>query len=744
MQLFQRRPLALACLVFLLGLGLGYVLFEGGDILLPFIIVALLVGLTLAFVSLDRARRRLSARRWISSALIACFLAGGLALSYGYFGVSVRRAEAYLGAGDFAVTVETITYQTDYGTYGIGYLTDADGRRIGVRISADAELAAGDRVFGTGTALPFEEFDYDFAEKSYYLSHGVLLDVELDTVHSVTPGHENALSALLTRWNRRLRAILQVNLAPDAFGLLSALVLGNREDLAPDTKRDFSELGLAHVLALSGMHLAVICGLFERLLAGVGRRPRYLFLIALALLYAGMTGLSPSVCRAALMLSVTYVLALLGYRRDSLTVLLLVGVGMCLLEPYLIVNAAFLLSFLATLACTGSGRAIRLPRRLRERMSPLLVTGVYLLWMGVFVCMLTLPISALISSRACLLTPVTSLLFSLPTSLLLILAPILLLLHPISLLCHPLAAVTEAVARLVMLMARELAPWQPFTLSTVSRAKLPLILLLAAVLFLLLTMGRKTRRILCFSALALYFAVFGAAGLEGYLTREATVLTAISYKKNDLFTLRHEGADYILDVSDGSLSAVSKSYRSLLADGERRIDAWILTHYHQRHLRALDHMAREMFLSVLCLPEPESEAEASLFAALTDTAQALGVQVVTYRRDAHTSLVLGDLTLTAPPYELLSRSTHPVLSFSLHTGNTRLTYLGASVNEVKTNPASEAFARGDILYLGSHGPIQKKPWTERAVGAVFATAHAAEFYEGSLVTVAKKLTLVLE
>ena len=79
---------------------------------------------------------------------------------------------------------------------------------------------------------------------------------------------------------------------------------------------------------------------------GIPRRLRYVLLIVAAVGYAALTGFSPSVFRASVLLSAVYISFLAGYRRDTVTVLALTAVGMCLAEPYLIVDVSFLLSFL--------------------------------------------------------------------------------------------------------------------------------------------------------------------------------------------------------------------------------------------------------------------------------------------------------------------------------------------------------------------------------------------------------------
>ena len=76
--------------------------------------------------------------------------------------------------------------------------------------------------------------------------------------------------------------------------------------------------GLAHILAISGMHIAIIAGAVERLLMllGMGRKKRGIAVILMVLLYGVMTGLAASTIRAIVMLSMKHIGVLIGRTSD--------------------------------------------------------------------------------------------------------------------------------------------------------------------------------------------------------------------------------------------------------------------------------------------------------------------------------------------------------------------------------------------------------------------------------------------
>ena len=199
----------------------------------------------------------------------------------------------------------------------------------------------------------------------------------------------------------------------------------------------------------------------------------------------------------------------------------------------------------------------------------------------------------------------------------------------------------------------------------------------------------------------------------------------------------------MIDVSNGADASLDRALGSLRAEGERQIRALILTHYHQRHVGALRTAAEQMYLTTLCLPTPETEADEAIYGELCRTADLLGVEVVSYCRRTDTALALGDAVFTPADYARLSRSTHPTVGFALEANGKTFAYLGASLAEGDPASAEVWLASADATYFGSHGPKEKKPLAQ-PTGLAMVTPVSAPLYEGQdAVTVGEKHVLIL-
>lgn len=139
------------------------------------------------------------------------------------------------------------------------------------------------------------------------------------------------------------------------LALVAALTLGKKDLMDEETRAKFATAGVAHILAVSGMHVGIICGLLSFLMRWllaflpVRRRrvPTQLVLVLLLWGYAFLTGLSASVIRAVLMYSVAALGICLQRRSPSWNTLGFAAFVMLLARPLYLFDLGFQLSFIA-------------------------------------------------------------------------------------------------------------------------------------------------------------------------------------------------------------------------------------------------------------------------------------------------------------------------------------------------------------------------------------------------------------
>lgn len=205
-------------------------------------------------------------------------------------------------------------------------------------------------------------FDY----RRYLSSQRIhwLLKVKGTAAVKPAPGPKWTAAALLGRVDSArawLGARMEQLYPSSQSGYMKGLVLGIREDLDPEQFQQFSRLGLTHILAISGLHVAVFLYALSGLLrlARISRERMLLILMLSVPLYVLLAGASPSVVRAGLMSVLGLLAARMGKLKDGLHLLAAAAVLMLIYDPYFIEDVSFQLSFIVTIGLIVGVQPVR-------------------------------------------------------------------------------------------------------------------------------------------------------------------------------------------------------------------------------------------------------------------------------------------------------------------------------------------------------------------------------------------------
>ena len=177
-------------------------------------------------------------------------------------------------------------------------------------------------------------------------------------------------------------------------GILTALLTGYRQGLDENEKQYFTDSGAMHIMAVSGLHTGIIYGMLSLLFSMFFRKHRNLKLllpVPFIWIFALVTGLSPSVCRAALMISLIAAAACLKRQKNYNNVLFFTAFLLIVINPGIIFEVSFQLSFTAVFGIVScfipAYRKIRTGRYIPDRIIGLLL-------ISVFAQLFTFPLSA--------------------------------------------------------------------------------------------------------------------------------------------------------------------------------------------------------------------------------------------------------------------------------------------------------------------------------------------------------------
>lgn len=215
-----------------------------------------------------------------------------------------------------------------------------------------------DRIeFNAATSIPVPETDLpdETDYNSYLIKNGVVATalVEPDNIISVRP--EPGLLNSVRRLRRSVtHLILTAPFNNETAEFLNATLTGDASLMSTDTRQLFSATGLAHILALSGLHVGLIALflsilLFPLYLSGHRCLKNIITIIALCF-FAIMTGLPPSVVRAVIMASLFIIGSMLQRRQSAINSLCFAALAILSISPASLYSIGFQLSFIAVAA----------------------------------------------------------------------------------------------------------------------------------------------------------------------------------------------------------------------------------------------------------------------------------------------------------------------------------------------------------------------------------------------------------
>lgn len=224
---------------------------------------------------------------------------------------------------------------------------------------ADPNSWYGERLLITGTPRRITNypllgsFDYQqfMADQGIFYQHRV----EGKSIRWLGVKSKNGLWTLTAETNNRVIELFDQYIKHQRErSILKALVIGYKIDLTAETRKQYAAVGAMHILAVSGLHIGIIYMVLSFLLKPLKRHAlgqvAFMVLSLVALWsYAFITGLSPSVFRAATMFSIIVIGEAFSKRSNIYNSLAVSALILLIYDPFLLFSVGFQLSYVAVI-----------------------------------------------------------------------------------------------------------------------------------------------------------------------------------------------------------------------------------------------------------------------------------------------------------------------------------------------------------------------------------------------------------
>jgi competence protein ComEC len=342
----------------------------------------LLFALTCAVAVALAARRWSRSRALIVLCLYAALFAGGVAAGR----IRTLRVAAPIAPFSQSTVIEGWVTDVASAAQGRGRLVIAPVRigrlrqdqlpnRIRVTVPTDFAIGPGRAVrlaaFLSPPPAPASPGSYDFARDEYFQGIGGVGFSRASPEMISLPRPPLALRVELAinaaRWELSRRIAGDMDGASAGLGV--AMITGYQAWLSDDAQTSLRNSGLAHIISISGVHMAIVGGfvfLLTRLLIALwpwlalrvpGKKVAAVVGLAAILLYLLVSGAPPPAQRSAITASLVFGAILADRRAISLHVLAIAALAILVMQPEAIVQPGFQMSFAATTALVALAEA---------------------------------------------------------------------------------------------------------------------------------------------------------------------------------------------------------------------------------------------------------------------------------------------------------------------------------------------------------------------------------------------------
>ena len=708
MKAFAKRYFVWISLIFL---GFSGISFNSEKLI--FFVGILLVGALFCVLFRKKLEKRINFKVISICLLVAAVL--GILNSQLLIFRNYKKLENYGGEHILRGYVREVTSRENYSSEFVFRVEEVDGDKVNFDIlllaDYDLELSRGDFLEFKGEIFSSDSYKYEL-----YIRNDNIYDYPLAC--EVKDGEriehledEFRIPLMFSNLNAKLSATLVVTMGSKNGSLASALLLGNRELLSEQTLRDFKRAGVYHLLALSGLHVAILIGFLEWILRKlyVPTKIRIVLLGLISLFYISLTGFALSTSRSMLMLWVMYLSILLQRRRDVMTSLFAAVFVIVLIKPSAVLDVGLQLSFLSTfgvicasivgteLKLIGVDEKKNLASSVKSILRKLALVCVSSLL--VFIC--TLPVIMICFGEVSLATFFSNLFMAAICEVFMILSIFTLLFSKVLAIYPILAFIASIVGNLMTSLVNLISNTQNVMLS-LRYPMAEFIVWMLFISFMVMLAVRISRKWFIFVP-SIAFVLLMCTSVLAYNGARADFVRA-EYYYGDGMVLSSSDGVYICDMSDGSYGDF---YEGVLIAKENcftEIDGVILTHYHSDHIVSLQRFTSSFMVRAVYLPMPQNDSEDLNMRAIVRILSERDVPAYLFNANEPLDILSGELVLSDRSYS--AHFVHPSVALTYSNKGQRITLIDKPYfnSYLQISGDFDEYINGsDYLIFGSDG-----------------------------------------
>ncbi len=667
-----------------------------------------------------------------TAAIIVLALCASILFTLFFIDRPMEKYSEYEGEHTVSGKICEIVWSTSYGSKYVAELRSIDGEEVSFRVSLEGGemLRRGDTFkaqITLGELTSHEEFD----SRRYFINKGAYLAASASELDYT--GKDPDFTDRLYEINQELSAKLVIMMGKENGGIAASMLLGNRDYLSEDFSDAVNKLGLSHIIALSGMHLTVLCVMLSIVLSNFGAKASRLCSIPIVAAYIMLTGFFASIVRAGIMLACCNLISLTGKSTDSPTNLGISAMLITVFDPASVCDIGFQLSVFAMLGVYASLKFMGEDKLEFDNPKTKVVKNALLPFaMSIFATASTMiPVIFYFGY----ITPaaiIASVPFSFAGDMILWFSPFALIFGGIpfvgDVFCNLCSFPCTEFNKLAVLFGSS----NKLTVEVSEGPQLWCAVLFSVVFMMIFVMDTKKMRRSFAIISAAFLLMF--AGITGYVTYKeynSVILTPVETASGEGMVVSGRDKSIAVDISNGS----SKMYRYISdAALDMRldyIDALIIVNPHSAHAYYIEELTDKFRIGTVYMPDED----ASHYVA---SAMNEDINIEYYVQGESFDMEMFKLFTYEDVY--LSRSKVPVVRLAIQTEDKSLFYLGAAAEEAGIFPDAS-----DYLWIGGYGPKNKNQMTFSPTSdELMISEKTADYYPVSATKTTDQSAVLLE
>lgn len=703
MRIFEKRPLSLI-LCIMLG---GFSFFICADISITLSVICLCAAITLCIILFFKAGKKRKVFPLI------CLIAFALSVL-----LSFIWQQSFFPVDHYGRTVEIegcVTYaEHESANVRFEITTNkidgaSESRKLSVYATREqlSGINRGDTIIFSAAVNELENNDFQsFDSRSYLISKGICAIASVtDGTVPVIKGHGGfSLSNFFDDSRIHITSQLKLLTNENTGAFLSALITGDRQTLDGNTELNFKRIGISHILALSGTHLALLSALLLKIfrLIRLNKKISVCLSAVFSLFYMALTGMSPSITRSGIMVILAAIMFLITGSKDAITSLFISVFLIILFNPHSVFDISLWLSAFATLGVLFYSEITDKSKKPRHFIVKALIYLKEAFLISVFAIIATFTVTLLSFGEFSLVSTISTVIFSFLVEILIYIGLLALLFGNII----PIGNLAIAFSNFIKGLAERFSSLEYVYVPQDS------ILIKSIMIFLLvfflgyMLIGKKSHKLIATVVISVVFIILNLVGLLSSINLDNKELIEFTpSNSSDVLLIKSDGC--IALIPSGVSGGAQYSVRDILSENNiLYIDKLILPSYSYSDLTFFRFLLSGFKIHTVYLPAPRTTADMHSAKGIAKLISGYSAILEFYYTEEE--LAIGKAEFSLLQNGILSEHSYTQNIYRVTYMDSNITYVSAGVCDVLTQPEQRILIDTDILIVGANGAESPK------------------------------------